>query len=111
MFLVDFAAASLLAGAASTPLATAQPYGNTPAEQQYLIEASTLFALRHPDKPILDVGYQACSIRRNGMSSDQAKVAVSKTLAGTYGMNVPGVVAGSLVHMAVDNLCPEVGYP
>lgn len=81
------------------------------AEQRYVLQASTLASLRHPDKVILDVGYLACSVRRNGQSSDQAKVAVSNKLSRTYKVLVPGAVAGSLVHMAVDNLCPEVGYP
>lgn len=112
-WIVCVAAVSSCAGMFGAPIGRAEPelYADTPAEQRYVLQVDDLFALRHPDKPILDVGDLACTVRRSGMSSDQAKVAVSNKLRNTYGMVVPGAVAGSIVHIAVDNLCSEVGYP
>ncbi len=62
------------------------------------------------DQRLLELGYQACSVRRAGGSSDEAKSALWRSLS-DQGIISPQVVVGSLVHVAVDTLCPEVGYP
>jgi hypothetical protein len=88
---------------AGAPLAAAD-------EQGFLAQ---VYLTAHPPVTgprLLELGYQACSTRRSGQSTDAAKVAVWK------GLDAQGVVAsnaetGSLVHVAVDTLCPEVGYP
>jgi hypothetical protein len=59
---------------------------------------------------LLELGYQACSIRRSGQSTDAAKVAVWNSLQ-AQGVLPSMAEVGSLVHVAVDTLCPEVGYP
>jgi hypothetical protein len=102
----------LITGSLAPPVAVAEPYGNTAAEQQYLAEADQyLLRPRPTDKVVLELGYRACSVRRIGGSSDDAKVAIWNAWD-TYGMRpAAGAEVGSLVHVAVDNLCPEVGYP
>lgn len=97
---------------ASTPPAHGQPYGSTDAERQYLAQADQyLLRPRPTDKVVLQLGYQACVVRRAGGSSDDAKAAIWN-IWDTYGMReAVGAEVGSLVHVAVDNLCPEVGYP
>lgn len=79
-------------------------------EQDFL---SQVYLYGHPSvtqSRLLELGYQACSVRRSGQDSDAAKAALYRSL------NAQGVVSsnaeiGSLVHVAVDTLCPEVGYP
>lgn len=82
----------------------------TPLEQQYL---SAVYQYVHPsvtDSRLVELGYLTCRVRRGGSSTDDAKVAVWKNLdaAGVVSSNAE---VGSLVHVAIDNLCPEVGYP
>ena len=99
-------------GGAMAPSAGAEPYGNTPAERQFLAEADQyLLRPRPTDKLVLELGYQACAVRRSGGSSDDAKVAIWNTWDSSGIRSAAGVEVGSLVHVAVDNLCPEVGYP
>lgn len=82
----------------------------TSLEEQYL---SDVYQYAHPsvtDSRLVELGYLTCRVRCGGSSSDDAKVAVWTNL------NAAGVVSssaemGSLVHVAVDTLCPEVGYP
>ena len=99
-------------GGAMAPSAGAEPYGNTPAERQFLAEADQyLLRPRPTDKLLLELGYQACAVRRSGGSSDDAKVAIWNTWDSSGIRSAAGVEVGSLVHVALDNLCPEVGYP
>jgi hypothetical protein len=49
-------------------------------------------------------------VRRSGLSTGDANVSLWKTLEG-QGMLASNAEIGSLVHVAVDTLCPEVGYP
>jgi Protein of unknown function (DUF732) len=91
------------AGLTVAPLAAADEQGFF--SQIYLIAHPSLTGPR-----LLELGYQTCSVRRSGQSTDDAKVAVWQSL------NAQGVVSsnaeiGSLVHVAIDTLCPEVGYP
>lgn len=102
-------AAACLTALIATPLAHADP-DFTSSEQRYLAE---LYQYAHPSVTaarLIEVGNLACSVRRSGASSDAAREEVWRNL------NAAGVVSsnaemGTLVHVAVDNLCPEVGYP
>lgn len=59
---------------------------------------------------LLELGYQACGVRRSGQDSDAAKAALSQSLT-AQGVVSSNAEIGTLVHVAVDTLCPEVGYP
>ena len=96
----------------SAPIAGAEPYGDTSAERQYLAEADQyLLRPRPTDVLVLRLGQQACQVRRSGGSSDEAKVAIWETWRASGVRPAAGAEVGSLVHVAVDNLCPEVAYP
>jgi hypothetical protein len=74
---------------------------------------SQVYLTAHPPVTgprLLELGYQTCSVRRSGQSTDDAKVAVWKSLE-AQGVVASNAEIGSLVHVAVDTLCPEVGYP
>ncbi len=102
----------IVSGLLSAPVVAAEPWAPTLVEQQYLTEVDQyLTRPRPPDPFVLQLGYQACQVRRSGGSSGDAKVAVSKTWDGSGLSSPAGAVVGSLVHVAVDKLCPEVGYP
>jgi Protein of unknown function (DUF732) len=104
-------AAGFIGAAMLAPTAGAEPYGDTPAERQYLAEADQYMQRPRPtDVAVLRVGKQACQVRRSGGTSDDAKAEIWKTFD-QYGISMSGAEVGSLVHVAVDNLCPEVGYP
>ncbi|AFP37703.1 DUF732 domain-containing protein [Mycolicibacterium smegmatis] len=81
------------------------------ADEQAFMSQVYLYA--HPSLTgprLLDLGYQACRVRREGRSTDAAKVAVWQTLSAD-GILSSNAEIGSLVHVAIDTLCPEVGYP
>lgn len=80
------------------------------AEQHYLDDLDQYVHPRVAPPTLLELGNLACSVRRSGMSSDDAREAVWQNLsdAGVVSSNAE---TGTLVHVAVDNLCPEVGYP
>jgi hypothetical protein len=91
------------------PAASATP-GTTTAEQNFYSE---VYLYAHPpvtEQRLLQLGYQACAVRRAGGDSDEAKSVLWRSL---YNQGVLSAQAevGSLVHVAVDTLCPEVGYP
>ncbi|BBX17733.1 hypothetical protein CRI77_10405 [Mycolicibacterium duvalii] len=91
------------------PGAQADPQFNA-AEKQYLGE---LYLYVHPSVTpprLVELGHLACAARRDGATSDQAREVVWRNLdaAGVVSSNAE---MGTLVHVAVDNLCPEVGYP
>lgn len=85
----------------------------TPAASDEQDFFSQVYLTAHPSVTgprLLELGNKTCSVRRAGGSTDDAKVAVWRSL------NAQGVVSsnaemGSLVHVAIDTLCPEVGYP
>jgi UDP-3-O-[3-hydroxymyristoyl] glucosamine N-acyltransferase len=72
-----------------------------------------VYPYAHPPvspQALMQLGHQACGVRQSGGSTGDAKVSIWNSL------NAQGVVGsnaeiGSLVHAAVDQLCPEVGYP
>ncbi len=103
---------ALLGACVSAIPATAEPWAPTAVEQRYLTDVDQyLTRPRPPDPFVLQLGYQACQVRRGGGSSDEAKVAVWKTWASS-GLGLPsGAVVGSLIHVAVDNLCPRGRLP
>lgn len=104
--------ASCLSGMSAAPLAGAEPYGDTPADRQFLAEADQYLPRPRPtDVLVLKLGRHACQIRRSGGTSDDAKVAIWNTWNAAGIGPTSGAVVGSLVHVAVDNLCPEAGYP
>jgi hypothetical protein len=72
-----------------------------------------VYPYAHPPvspQDLIQLGYQACATRRAGGSTSDAKVAVYEALD-TQGVFSSNAEIGSLVHAAVDTLCPEVGYP
>lgn len=80
------------------------------ADSDFLTE---VYQYAHPQvspQLLMQLGHQACGVRRAGGSSGDAKVAISKTLW-AQGFDAIGAEVGSLVHAAVNTLCPEVGYP
>jgi hypothetical protein len=102
-------AVSCLSGTIAAPAVQADP-GFTSSEQRYL---SDLYQYVHPSVTaarLVELGNLTCSVRRSGSSADEAKNAVWQNLdaAGVVSSNAE---MGTLVHVAVDNLCPEVGYP
>ena len=101
-----------LAMFASTGMALASTSSADPtaADSNFLNE---VYRSAHPQVSpqfLMQLGHQTCNVRRAGGSSGDAKVAVSKSLW-AQGLNAIGAEVGSLVHAAVDTLCPEVGYP
>ena len=105
-------ATSATAAVVMAPCAGAEPYGDTAAERQFLVEADQyLLRPRPTDVFVLQLGQQACQVRRSGGTSDEAKVAIWNTWEASGIRPAAGAEVGSLVHVAVDNLCPEVGYP
>jgi hypothetical protein len=107
---VTVAAALAACGAfigTATP-ASAQPF--TPAEQAFLNET---YQYAHPsltDARLVELGHQACTYRRSGQSSEDARNNLVMALM-NQGILSTNAEVGSLVHDAVDTLCPEVGYP
>lgn len=101
--------AGTLASVMGAPAAHAAP-GMTPAEQRYLAD---LYQYVHPpvtDARLVELGNLTCSARRGGSSTDDAKVAVWRNLDAS-GVSTSNAEIGTLVHEAIDYLCPEVGYP
>lgn len=97
------------AGFIGAQRAQADP-GFSSAEQRYL---SNLRQYAHPsvtDARLVELGNLTCSVRHHGSSTDEAKGAVARNLdaSGVFSSNA---AIGTLVHIAIDNLCPEVGYP
>jgi hypothetical protein len=102
------AVASLTASIAA-PWAHADP-DFTSSEQRYL---SDLYQYVHPSVTaarLVELGNLTCSVRRSGSSADDAKNVVWQNLdsAGVVSSNAE---MGTLVHVAINHLCPEVGYP
>lgn len=96
-----------LAGVLVTPVASAAPGS---AEDQYLTE---LYQYVHPSVTaprLVQLGNLACSVRRRGGTSYDARDAVWQNLDAS-GVVSSNAEMGTLVHAAVDQLCPEVGYP
>ena len=103
--LASLTAAAVGVGGLTAPLAQA-----TPAEQDFF---SQVYLYAHPsvtDARLLQLGYQACSTLRSGQTVDAAKTTVYDSLD-SQGVVSSNAEMGSLVHVAVDTLCPEVGYP
>jgi hypothetical protein len=91
---------------ALTPPAQADPQ----ADADFL---DAVYPIAHPQvssQTLVQLGHQACGVRRAGGGTGDAKVAITKTLW-TQGVMSSNAEVGSLVHAAVDTLCPEVGYP
>lgn len=97
---------------AAATSASAEPFASGPGERQYLTEVDQyLLRPRPTDDVLLKAGHQACQVRRSGGSSDKAKGVIWDTLEYGSSRRFAGAEVGSIVHVAVDNLCPEVGYP
>ncbi|CDQ43181.1 DUF732 domain-containing protein [Mycolicibacterium neoaurum] len=99
-----------LSGAAVAGVCVGNPAIASADEQAFI---SQIYLTAHPSvkvQSLLEFGHLACSVRHSGKSSDEAKIVIWESL------DAQGVVSsmaemGSLVHVAVDTLCPEVGYP
>jgi hypothetical protein len=93
-------------GLAAAPAASA-----TPSDDANFLNA--VYPYAHPQvspQNLVRLGHQACAVRRAGGNTGDAKVSVSQTLW-AQGVMSSNAEVGSLVHAAVDTLCPEVGYP
>ena len=105
LFCTAFALCFVGAGL-SAPIAGADPA----AEQQYL---TSLHQFVHPSvttSRLIELGNLTCVVRRNGSSTDDAKNAVWQSLD-RQGVVSSNAEIGTLVHEAVNYLCPDVGYP
>ena len=97
-------------GAAGTLSGVLAPVAGASPEQDFY---SQVYLYAHPSVTgprLLELGNLTCSVRRNGQSTNDAKVAVYKSLI-AQGVVSASAEYGSLVHAAIDTLCPEVGYP
>lgn len=103
--------AGLLAGICVGAIVGIPTAGADPtAEQAYL---SQLYLYAHPgvtDARLIELGNLTCSVRRSGGTTDDAKVAVWQNLSASDILS-SNAEMGTLVHVAIDMLCPEVGYP
>jgi hypothetical protein len=82
----------------------------TPAEQQFLNDLSRYVHPSVAPARLVELGNLTCTVRRNGGSTDDAKRAVSQSLD-RQGVVSSNADIGTLVHEAVDYVCPQVGYP
>lgn len=99
-------AAYICTGLVMAPTALA-----TPSDDANFLNA--LYPYGHPQvgpETLIRLGHQACAVRRSGGATGDAKVSVSRTLW-AQGVMSSNAEVGTLVHVAVDTLCPEVGYP
>lgn len=94
---------SLIVNSVTAPQAKAD-------EQAFFSQMSAYYHPNIPQTRLLELGYQACSVRRAGQDSDAAKAALNRSLD-AQGIFASNAEIGTLVHVAVDTLCPEVGYP
>lgn len=60
---------------------------------------------------LLFAGQQACSSLQAVRSFDMAEKAVYYSILNRTGVTPNMAEVGTIVHVAVDQLCPEVGYP
>jgi len=98
--------ACVTAGLALPPVSLA-----TPSDDSNFLNA--VYPYAHPQvspQALIQLGHQACGVRRAGGGTGDAKVAVTQTLW-SQGVMSSNAEVGSLVRAAVDTLCPEVGYP
>lgn len=98
--------------AGNMPAPTAAPSGSgiAPGAQTYLSELEVYVHPKVSSNRLIELGNLACSARRSGMSSDDARMILWDNLKAS-GVTSSNAETGTLVHVAVDNLCPEVGYP
>ena len=89
---------------ALSPTASASP-------SSYLLALSQLAHPAVSNDVLLFAGQQACSTLQGVRSSDYAKQAVYYSILNRTGVIPSMAEAGTIVHVAVDHLCPEVGYP
>jgi hypothetical protein len=107
--MVALIVAGCLSGIIAAPKAEGDPEF-TSSEQRYL---SDLYQYVHPSVTparLIEMGNLACSVRRSGGSTDDARTAVWQNLNATAVVS-SNAEMGTPVHVAVDNFCPEVGYP
>jgi hypothetical protein len=98
-----------LAGPGLSPRSFASPAVN-PEEQGFFQQ---IYQVGHPNvsaSQLLKLGYQTCDIRLGGGSTDDAKASLFRVLD-TQGLFSSNAEVGTLVHVAINTLCPEVGYP
>ncbi|WP_420798224.1 DUF732 domain-containing protein [Mycolicibacterium hassiacum] len=92
------------------PVAWGDPDEISPVEQRYLAQ---LYGYVHPPvtaERLVQLGNLTCAVRRSGGSTEAAKERVWQSLE-AQGVVSSRAEIGTLVHVAVDNICPEVGYP
>jgi hypothetical protein len=96
-------------GGANAAAANAEP-SFSPTEQQFLTDLSQYVRPSVTPARLVELGNLTCTVRRNGGSTDDAKRAVSQSLDRQSVVSSNADV-GTLVHEAVDYICPQVGYP
>jgi hypothetical protein len=100
-------ATTLVAGA----IGTASVAEATPAEENFYRDISQYAHPAVDESFLLFLGDQACQVRKSGQDTNAAKRAVYTIVENAKGVTSNTAEVGSLVHVAIDNLCPEVGYP
>ncbi len=78
--------------------------------QRYLSELNGLVHPNVSSDRLVELGSLACSARGAGASSDEASMTVWQNLADS-GVISNKAETGTLVHAAVDSMCPGFGYP
>jgi hypothetical protein len=78
--------------------------------QRYLSELDRYIHPNVSSDRLIELGNLACTARRSGVSSDDARMVLWQNLNDS-GLVSNNAEAGTLVHIAIKNLCPEVGYP
>ena len=101
---------SITALAAASAVGMCNPATASANEQAFLAQ---VYLYAHPSVTadrLMQLGELTCAVRRSGQSTDDSKSAVWQSLQ-NQGVVSSNAEIGSLVHVAVDTLCPEVGYP
>jgi Protein of unknown function (DUF732) len=84
--------------------------GQPRGAQRYLSELDGYVHPNVSSDRLIELGNLACSARRSGVSTDAARMVLWQNLKDS-GVVSNNAETGTLVHVAVDILCPEVGYP
>jgi hypothetical protein len=92
------------------PPAASPGSGQPLAAQHYLSELDRYVHPNVSSDRLIELGNLACTTRRSGVSSDDARMVLWQNLKDS-GLVSNNAETGSLVNIAVKNLCPEVGYP
>ncbi|WP_369829763.1 DUF732 domain-containing protein [Mycobacterium sp. 852002-51152_SCH6134967] len=91
------------------PPAASPGSGQSPAAQRYLSELDKYVHPNVSPGRLIELGDLACSTRRSGVSADDTRMVLWQNLKDS-GVVSDNAETGTLVDVAADTLCPEVGY-